>query len=228
MVRSNVRFASWNKFLQWEKSPTDLQSLEEFVALLDAAYIFFGVFDFSPRRWCCDTTRLCYIFRQIFPFHSELRKDKTASWLRPPPVVFCQLPLFGGHMTSLNQGLSFLAPLGVGRWKTLGTRLTSAWGINEIMYEIYYILNCGCEIKWAMILAVMSVTPVSPGHGFKPPWSPEFFRLPCTVAKIARVIAHTISHPQLNIWYISYITLSSENFLTLPPGPNITFLQWLL
>ena len=157
MARRNVRFASWNRFLQWEKSPSDLQSLEEFVALLNAANIFFVVFDFSPRRWCCDTTRLCYIFRQIFAFLSELRKDKTASCLRPPPVIFCHLPLFRRHVTSLNQGLSFLAPFWVRRWKTLGTRLMSAWGINEwwnlfMKYIIYWTADVKSNELWSLQL----------------------------------------------------------------------------
>ena len=60
---------------------------------------------------------MCYIFRQICPFHGELRKDKIATCLLLPPVFFCHLPLFERHVTSLNQGLSSL------RWKTLGTRL---------------------------------------------------------------------------------------------------------
>ena len=35
---------------------------------------------------------MCYIFRQIFPFHSESRKDKIATWLRLPPAVFFLSP----------------------------------------------------------------------------------------------------------------------------------------
>ena len=35
-----------------------------------------------------------YIFRQIFPFHSKLRKDKIATWLRLPPAVFLSPPAF--------------------------------------------------------------------------------------------------------------------------------------
>ena len=37
---------------------------------------------------------MCYIFRQIFPFLSELRKDKIATWLRLPPAVFLSPPTF--------------------------------------------------------------------------------------------------------------------------------------
>jgi len=37
---------------------------------------------------------MCYIFKQLFPFHSELRKDKIATWLRLPPAVFLSPPTF--------------------------------------------------------------------------------------------------------------------------------------
>ena len=37
---------------------------------------------------------MCYIFGQIFPFHSELREDKIATWLRLPPAVFLSPPTF--------------------------------------------------------------------------------------------------------------------------------------
>ena len=71
-------------------------------------------FDISPS-WCCDTTKMCYyIFRQIFPFYSELRKDKIATCLHFPSAVFLSPPTFGGHVTSLKQGLSPLAHFRVG------------------------------------------------------------------------------------------------------------------
>ena len=54
-----------------------MQRLEELVALLGATHIL-----------CCDTTKMCYNFGQIFPFHSELRKDKIATRLLLPPAVF--------------------------------------------------------------------------------------------------------------------------------------------
>ena len=37
---------------------------------------------------------MCYIFRQIFPFHSDLRKDKIATCLLLPPAVFLSPPTF--------------------------------------------------------------------------------------------------------------------------------------
>ena len=37
---------------------------------------------------------MCYIFRQIFPFHSELRKDKIATCSLLPPAVFLSPPTF--------------------------------------------------------------------------------------------------------------------------------------
>ena len=37
---------------------------------------------------------MCYIFRQTFPFYSELRQDKIATWLRLPPAVFLSPPTF--------------------------------------------------------------------------------------------------------------------------------------
>ena len=37
---------------------------------------------------------MCYIFRQIFPFHSELRKDKIATCLLLPPAVVLSPPTF--------------------------------------------------------------------------------------------------------------------------------------
>ena len=70
--------------------------------------------------WCCDPFKMCYIFRQIFPFQSEFRKDKIATWLHLLTVIFFYLPLFGRHVTSLNQGLSSLALSGLGNQ---GTRL---------------------------------------------------------------------------------------------------------
>ena len=37
---------------------------------------------------------MCYTFTQFFPFHSQLRKDKIATWLRLPPAVFLSPPTF--------------------------------------------------------------------------------------------------------------------------------------
>ena len=37
---------------------------------------------------------MCYIFRQICPFHSELRKDKIATCLLLPPAFFLSPPTF--------------------------------------------------------------------------------------------------------------------------------------
>ena len=37
---------------------------------------------------------MCYIFRKIFPFHSELRKDKIATCSLLPPAVFLSPPTF--------------------------------------------------------------------------------------------------------------------------------------
>ena len=62
----------------------------------------------------------------------------------------------------------------------------------------------------------VGVAPVSRGHGFKPRWSPDFFRLLFVIAwiafKTAMIMAYLISNPQLNIWNISYIT--SHPFFT--------------
>ena len=121
MARSNARFAFPNKFLQWEKifrPCTDLQSLEELVALLDAAYIFSGVFDISPRSWSCDITKMCYIFRQIFPFHS----DKICDFVTSPSHCFFDTCHFFGGTWPAWTGV-FLLPPPLGTWKNLGTRL---------------------------------------------------------------------------------------------------------
>ena len=49
-----------------------------------------------------------------------------------------------------------------------------------------------------------SVAPVFQGHGFKPRWSPEFFRLLYTIAEIAfittMIIAYLIANLQFYIW----------------------------
>ena len=37
---------------------------------------------------------MCFIFTQIFPFYSELRKDKIATWLPLPPAVILSPPTF--------------------------------------------------------------------------------------------------------------------------------------
>ena len=111
-----------NTFSQRAESPTDLQFLQELVALQDTVYIFFSVIDICPRSSCCDTSKTCYIFRQVFPLKSGIRKDNIATWLHLPPIDFCHLPRFGRHLTSPNQGLSSLAPFGVKKWKTLGKR----------------------------------------------------------------------------------------------------------
>ena len=37
---------------------------------------------------------MCYTFRQIFPFHGELKKDKIATCLLLPPAVFLSPPTF--------------------------------------------------------------------------------------------------------------------------------------
>ena len=85
-----------------------------------------------------------------------------------------------------------------------------------MIYEIHHILNCGCEIIQAMILAVVNAIfaiaygslknsglqlgfePMTShryrGHGFKPRWSPEFFRLPYAIAKIASTAARIIAY----------------------------------
>ena len=57
-----------------------------------------------------------------------------------------------------------------------------------------------------------SVAPESRGHGFKPRWSPEFFRLLYAIAKIAFITAKIIASldfiSAVHIWFISY-TISS-------------------
>ena len=37
---------------------------------------------------------MCYTFRQIFPFRSEVRKDKIATLLRLPPAFLLSRPTF--------------------------------------------------------------------------------------------------------------------------------------
>ena len=53
-------------------------------------------------------------------------------------------------------------------------------------------------------------TSIPRGHGFKPRWSPDYFRLLFAIARIAfktaMVMAYLISNPQFNIWNISCIT----------------------
>ena len=53
-------------------------------------YLFrlFGVFNICPRSWYCDTSKMCYIFRQLFPFQSGLRKDKICVLVTPPSLGF--------------------------------------------------------------------------------------------------------------------------------------------
>ena len=57
---------------------------------------FFGVFNIFPRSRCCDTSKICYIFKQIFPFQSGLRKDEICALVIPPsrcflsPLTFCE------------------------------------------------------------------------------------------------------------------------------------------
>ena len=62
-----------------------------------------------------------------------------------------------------------------------------------------------------------SIAPASWGHGLKPRWSPDFFRLPYAITKIAsitvRIIAYLTSYPQFNKWFISYIISSKMTFL---------------
>ena len=53
---------------------------------------FFGVFNIFPRSRCCDTSKICYIFKQIFPFQSGLRNTKL-------PLGYTSLPLFLSHPT---------------------------------------------------------------------------------------------------------------------------------
>ena len=43
----------------------------------------------------------------------------------------------------------------VGSWSFVGPK-EPVRNEFEVIYEIFHILNCGCEIKWAMILAVMN------------------------------------------------------------------------
>ena len=50
--------------------------LQELVAILDASFILFGVFDISLRSWSCDSTKMCIIFRQIpFPYWVKERQS---------------------------------------------------------------------------------------------------------------------------------------------------------
>ena len=66
--------------------------------------------------WCFD------VFRQIFPFQSEFRKGKTATWLLLPPVVFFSSPTFWEACDQPEPGSSFALP--VVRWiKTINVYL---------------------------------------------------------------------------------------------------------
>jgi len=66
--------------------------------------------------------------------------------------------------------------------------LISAWGMNdEIIYEIYHILNGGCEIKWAMILAARV--------GFKPGKIRNFSSFHTQF-----ITARTIAHFKINLF----------------------------
>ena len=85
---------------------------------------------------------------------------------------------------------------------------------DEMVYEMNH-MNCGYEIKWSYDLRsyernfyncvekpekfrtstgiFQCVAPESRGHGFKPRWSPEFFRLLYAIVKIAFVTAKIIA-----------------------------------
>jgi len=91
----NAWFAFPNKFLQWEKSPTDLKSLEELVTLLDATYIFFCVFDTSALAVDAVTQLRCVIFLDKFSL-SIVRQKKTKSRLAyfSLPHFFLSPPTF--------------------------------------------------------------------------------------------------------------------------------------
>ena len=65
---------------------------------------------------------------------------------------------------------------------------------------------------------------VSRGYGFKPRWSPDFFRLLYAFAKIASITARIIasldfSYPAFNIWFISCIISFVDSFITRTPEP---------
>ena len=67
------------------------------------------------------------------------------------------------------------------------------------------------------------------GHGFKPRWSPEFFRLLYAIAKIAFITATIIASldfiSAVHIWFISYIISSLdkivETFCNTLPSHNV-------
>ena len=92
----------------------------------------------------------------------------------------------------------------VGSWSFVGSNVsvgnesTMKWYIWNGSY-----MNCGYEI--------MCVAPVSRSHGFKPRWSPEFFRLLYAIAKLAFITARIIA--SLDILALYYEKNKNKNSL---------------
>ena len=66
----------------------------------------FGVFNIFPRSRCCDTSKICYIFKQILPFQSGLRKDEICALVIPPSRCFLSPPTFWEARDQPEPGLS--------------------------------------------------------------------------------------------------------------------------
>ena len=102
----------------------------------------------------------------------------------------------------------------VGSWSFLSSYVSVInKPTNEIIYQWWNgiwnesYMNCGYEIKWSNDLR--SIAPESRGHGFKPRWSPEFFRLLYAIAKIALITAKIIASLEIiyemnHIWNCGY------------------------
>ena len=64
---------------------------------------------------------------------------------------------------------------------------------DEMVYEMNHIWTADMKSREAMIFAVMNAIFFSLGHGFKPRWSPEFFRLLYAIVNIAFITAKIIA-----------------------------------
>ena len=75
---------------------------------------------------------------------------------------------------------------------------------DEMIYEMdHNYMNCGYEIKWSCDLRsyehnFCNCVKKPQGHGFKPRWIPEFFRLLYAIAKIAFITAKITASLKVN------------------------------
>ena len=134
------------------------------------------------------------------PLTSRYRCDALTNWAMKPLTLGAAhlwVPMFPWGMNQRwNDIIDFMSTVHI-------------WSISYIISSLIHSSRehwnpqmTSSQCQWLHSSVGQSVAPVSRGHGFKPRWSPEFFRRPYPIAKIASITARIIASLDHLIWIV--------------------------